>query len=719
MTAVPFVRDEDEIRFTKVYRDCSSSGLRLFHCRRSIVTFRKRFWWRGVVRPSSSCPKSAMNQNLPKKTAAPTTPMPVGMSELLAREHAHSQSPRRRMMLFVFHRDGVRTTPLAPATPIVVGRGAAADLQVPDNSLSRQHARFCLEDDHVIVEDLKSTNGTFVRGEAVERTKLDAGEEVSLGGVIALVHELSRGRAHPTFALLSGVDTYDAFVDALGAELVRARYFSRAVAVVTVRYLQRTGDASLRHVCARFREELLPVDRIALYSADSMEILLPEVDGQAALVITNKLLSHHPDEPLLVAGIAAFPTSADTVDKLVETSRNAVREASAQRRVHVAAELGTRAWVPADTPNDDNDPRDIIARSKEMRSLIDTAKRIAKSSIPVLLLGETGTGKEVLARKIHESSPRKDKPMVCVNCAAIPQQLVESTLFGHEKGAFTGAVSQHKGVFEAADGGTVFLDEIGELPAAAQAALLRVLEIRKVCRVGSTREIPIEVRVIAATHRDLENMAETGGFRADLLYRLNTMTLRIPPLRSRREEIPALVARFLEQACRINGASIRAVDPTAMNLLSSYVWPGNVRELRNAIERAVVIAEGDIIRVIDLPERVRAAAEPPIIPAASASLTPGSAPSPTVIEPPVEILEVDEDDEEELDSEDGPLDGTFRAAMRRYEAKLLLAALRAADGNQTEAAKRLQLPRRTFQHKIKLHGIRRLGYGVSAPIKRS
>lgn len=660
-----------------------------------------------------------MNQELPKRTAAQTIPMPAGMSELLAREQAQAQPSRRLLMLFVFHRDGVRTAPLSPATPIVVGRGAAADLQVQDNSLSRQHARFCLEGDHVVIEDLKSTNGTCVRGETIERASLEVGEEASLGGVVALVHELSRGKVNHASALVSGVDTYDAFCEVLAAELVRARYFSRAVAIVTVMPLLRTGDGSLRYVCARLREDLRPVDRIALYSADTIEISMPEVDGQSALTITNKLLAPRPDEPLLIAGIAAYPSSVDTVDKLVEVSRRTVREATIQQRVQLAMDAGTSAWIPTEGSDEDTGARGFVAKSKDMRLLINMATRIAKSSIPVLLLGETGTGKEILARKIHETSPRKDKPMVCVNCAAIPQQLVESTLFGHEKGAFTGAVAQHKGVFEAADGGTVFLDEIGELPAAAQAALLRVLETRKVCRVGSTRELSVDARIIAATHRDLEGMAETGGFRADLLYRLNTMTLRIPPLRSRREEIPALVARFLDEACRINGAAIRAVDPAAMSLLTSYVWPGNIRELRNAIERAVVIAENDVIRIIDLPERVRAASEPPVTPAASASLTPDVAPSPDVIEPPVEIIEVDDDDDDGSDSENGPPNGTFRASMRRYEAKLLLAALRSAEGNQTEAAKRLQLPRRTFQHKIKLHGIRRLGYAVALPSKGS
>lgn len=644
--------------------------------------------------------------------------MPVGLTELLALEQAQTQAPRRHLMLFIFHRDGVHTAPLVPATPVIVGRGAAADLQVSDNSLSRQHARFFLDGDRVTVEDLKSTNGTCVRGEVVDRATIEVGEEVSLGAVVALVYELSRSRSVPhASTVVFGVDTYDAFVDGLRGEIIRARYFARALAVVTLIPLQRSGEGSLRHVCARFREELRPVDRIALYSADSILIAMPEIDRQGALTVIDKLLSHRSDEPPLVAGIAVYPSSTDTVDKLVEVSRRMAREASLQQRVQVAVDTGTRAWTPADGDDDESDARGFVAKSKEMRSLISTAMRIAKSSIPVLLLGETGTGKEVLARKIHEASPRKDKPMVCVNCAAIPQHLVESTLFGHEKGSFTGAVAQHKGVFEAADGGTVFLDEIGELPAAVQAALLRVLETRKVCRVGSTREIAVDARIIAATHRDLENMADSGGFRADLLYRLNTMTLRIPPLRARRDEIPAFVARFLEHACRINGVTIRGVEPAAMNLLSSYVWPGNVRELRNAIERAVVIAEGDVLRVIDLPERVRAAAEVVPVAMSAASLTPGSAP----VEPPVEILEVDDDDglEPDEDDADGPPNGTFRASMRRYEAKLLLAALQASSGNQTEAAKRLQLPRRTFQHKIKIHGIRRLGYGVATPSKRS
>jgi transcriptional regulator with PAS, ATPase and Fis domain len=305
-----------------------------------------------------------------------------------------------------------------------------------------------------------------------------------------------------------------------------------------------------------------------------------------------------------------------------------------------------------------------------------------------LLHGETGTGKEVVARAIHEQSERRARPMICVNCGAIPLQLLESTLFGHERGAFTGASQQQKGVFEAADQGTVFLDEIGELPAVAQAALLRVLETKRVVRVGSTREVEVDVRVIAATHRDLEAMCETSAFRLDLLYRLNAMTLVIPPLRERPEEIVPLVECFLEQANRDHGRHVRGIDPGALSLLERYPWPGNVRELRNAIERAVVIAEGDMIAPQDLPERVRAATRL------------------GALAPPA----VDEREDGRASPGQQGAEGDLRASLLRYEADLIVGALRDAGWNQTEAARRLGVPLRTLVHKLKALGIRKVGY---------
>jgi DNA-binding NtrC family response regulator len=271
--------------------------------------------------------------------------------------------------------------------------------------------------------------------------------------------------------------------------------------------------------------------------------------------------------------------------------------------------------------------------------------------------------------------------LISVNCGGIPAQLVESTLFGHERGAFTHAVQQQKGVFEAADGGTVLLDEIGELPPPAQAALLRVLESKRFTRVGSTKEIDVNVRVVAATHRDLEAMVEAGSFRSDLLFRLNAMTLTIPPLRARREDIGPLCKRFLEQANQANGREIRGFSREALALLEGYSWPGNIRELYNAVERAVVIADGDLIAAADLPERVRRGA--------GSMSTHGSGREATG------ALE--------------PEGGSMKNRLSRAEQEAILDALREADGSQTGAARILDMPLRTLQHKIKSHGIKK-GY---------
>jgi DNA-binding NtrC family response regulator len=281
---------------------------------------------------------------------------------------------------------------------------------------------------------------------------------------------------------------------------------------------------------------------------------------------------------------------------------------------------------------------------------------------------------------------------------------VESTLFGHERGSFTGASQLHKGVFEAADGGTLLLDEVGELSAATQAALLRVLETKRVMRVGSTREVDVDVRILAATHRDLEAMCESGTFRQDLYFRLSTMTLKIPPLRDRSEDIAPLAARFLKQACKANDSAVRAIDRDALSLLERYTWPGNVRELRSAIERAVVIAEGDTIMASDLPDRIRMAG--------------GSLPTP--MPPPagggIAAPQAARPDEAAAPSADPePPAGSLKDRLESIEAALVVEALRAAGWNQTEAARRLNLPLRTLQHKIKALGIKKIGYKVGAP----
>ncbi len=234
----------------------------------------------------------------------------------------------------------------------------------------------------------------------------------------------------------------------------------------------------------------------------------------------------------------------------------------------------------------------VVAVSGGFRRVLESARRVAASSATVLVHGETGTGKELVARLIHEHSPRSNRPFVAVNCGALSESLLESELFGHVKGAFTGAVADRKGRFEAAEGGTIFLDEIGEISPGMQVRLLRVLQEMEIERVGDTKTRKLDVRVVAATNRVLEDEVKTGRFRADLYYRLNVVYLAIPPLRQRREDVPHLVELFINQHCRRNAKYIEAVAPAVMEALLAYPWPGNVRELENCVEKMVVMAPG-------------------------------------------------------------------------------------------------------------------------------
>ncbi|MDI5933615.1 sigma-54-dependent transcriptional regulator [Halomonas kalidii] len=247
----------------------------------------------------------------------------------------------------------------------------------------------------------------------------------------------------------------------------------------------------------------------------------------------------------------------------------------------------------------------IVGESETMQTLFHDAARLARSDAPILILGESGTGKELLARAIHAESPRADAPFIGVNCASIPAELMESEFFGHVKGAFTGAGDSRQGLFQAAHGGSLFLDEIGEMSPGLQAKLLRALQEKTIRPVGAEREEPVDVRIIAATHRDLEQEIEDGNFRSDLFYRLETFSLRIPPLRERNGDIDRLVAALIDKHAEAQGKTIDKVDPTALQALLCYPYPGNVRELENAIMRAVTLAEGGRLSHADLPERIR------------------------------------------------------------------------------------------------------------------
>jgi two-component system response regulator AtoC len=252
----------------------------------------------------------------------------------------------------------------------------------------------------------------------------------------------------------------------------------------------------------------------------------------------------------------------------------------------------------------------IVRNSEAMQRICDTIARISLTRSTILIQGESGTGKELIARAIHHNSAHRDKPFIALNCGAIPEGIIESELFGHEKGAFTGALSVRKGMFELANGGTLFLDEIGEMSLSTQVKLLRVLEQKEFMRVGGTKTIRVDVNIIAATNTNLEEAVRQKTFREDLYYRLKVITLHLPPLRERREDIPLLIQKFIEEFNQENNRAVRGIEPKALTLLQNYHWPGNVRELKNCIESLVVTSRGEYIRLEDLPPYILEAVHP-------------------------------------------------------------------------------------------------------------
>jgi DNA-binding NtrC family response regulator len=306
----------------------------------------------------------------------------------------------------------------------------------------------------------------------------------------------------------------------------------------------------------------------------------------------------------------------------------------------------------------------IIGDSPQLQGVYDVVRRAANTRATVLILGESGTGKELIAQALHQESPRKDKPFVRVHCAALSENLLESELFGHEKGSFTGAVARKEGRFELADGGTLFLDEIGEISPAVQVKLLRVLQQREFERVGGTQTIKVDVRIVAATHRDLQAEVKAGRFREDLFYRLNVVSVTLPPLRERKSDIPALVSHFLEKYSDNYGKRVKALAPGTLQALLAHDWPGNIRELENAIERAVVLAQGEELTTDDLPPVLRG---PRPLGSSSTNLIPG-------------------------------------ASMATIEREAILRTLEMVQGSTSRAAEILGISVRKIQYRLKEYG---------------
>ncbi|MGC8785532.1 MAG: sigma-54-dependent transcriptional regulator [Armatimonadota bacterium] len=370
-------------------------------------------------------------------------------------------------------------------------------------------------------------------------------------------------------------------------------HFSKQYDVLTAEHGQRALEiASQRHV------DLLIVDLILPGAMNGMEVL-QKVREMYPNVMAIMITAH----PTVRTAVQAMKDGAiDYIEKPIDLDELKAKVDRAAEQYRQREEILQQAQRPRDTL----DLQGIVGTSEAMQKVYEMIGKVAASNATVLIRGESGTGKELVAKAIHRNSNRANGPFIAVSCAALPETLLESELFGHEKNAFTGATSQKPGRFELAHKGTLFLDEIAEITPAIQVKLLRVLQEHEFERLGGTKPIKVDVRLVAATNKDLEKMVQEKTFRDDLYYRLHVIEIYLPPLRERREDIPLLVEHFLKQYNRENGKQLKSVAPEAMDILMNYRWPGNVRELENAIERAVVLADIDAERLTPdlLPESI-------------------------------------------------------------------------------------------------------------------
>ncbi|AKF09458.1 sigma-54-dependent transcriptional regulator [Sandaracinus amylolyticus] len=422
------------------------------------------------------------------------------------------------------------------------------------------------------------------------------------------------------------------------------------------------------------------------------DLRMPKLDGMQLL---KRITASQPELPVIII------TAHGTVDTAVEALKlgafdyvtkpfdrtefkNVVDKASR------TAELRQREGEMAE--------RGLIGQSPAMLSIYSVIEKVADTPSTVLITGESGTGKELIARALHEKSSRHDKPFIRVNCAAIPRDLIESELFGYEKGAFTGAVTSKPGRFELADGGTLFLDEIGEIPVNMQVKLLRAIQEQEFERVGGIKTIEVDVRLIAATNRDLAQEIKEQRFREDLYYRLNVVQMRLPPLRERQGDIPLLVEHFVKRFReRLKKSRVVGVGDAAMEVLLAHPWPGNIRELENVIERAMLFCDGERIDVGDLPPDLR--------------VTPPSSPGSHAAVASARRAEIDEDDDEDLGEEPTAsgeigLKELVREAAAKVERELIVRALQQTGGNVTHTARLLKISRKSLQTKMKELGLR-------------
>ncbi|HEY0484235.1 MAG TPA: sigma 54-interacting transcriptional regulator [Kofleriaceae bacterium] len=558
-----------------------------------------------------------------------------------------------------------------------LGRDRECDLAVPDTTLSRRHLRFVPVDDAWDAEDLGSRNGTLLNDQPLTRARLRDGDVLQVGRSVLRFDDADSPSVLTEVAADTTVIAAEAGTGEAGDELPMLLALADALLaagheeefLIELCTWLRAQTGACR--AAVFRRRGGELHAHAGYGASGREppraMVLPATVAIAAAREGKALWM------TAGGGTGVVPVGMPAGIIVVLPGITAPGP-ERLRFLACAGHLAAGLWASQGRIGSlharvaELDDGELVAASPAMRPILDFVARAAATDSTVLLQGESGTGKEVLARALYRRSPRSSGPFVAVNCAAISISLLESELFGHERGAFTGAVARKPGRFELADGGTLLLDEVAELSAGAQAGLLRVLEERKLMRVGGTHLVSVDVRVIAASNVNLKEAVAAGRFREDLYYRLSVLVAVIPPLRDRREDIAVLARHFLDRLVRGAPRRVDGIAPAALDALTAYRWPGNVRELRNVIERAVMLGASETIEVDDLPPDVR-----------GPHSAPASAPAA---------------------GEQVALPMPFDELERRN----LLAALAASSGNKTRAARLLGIDRVTLYNRLRKYG---------------
>lgn len=585
-----------------------------------------------------------------------------------------------------------------------IGRHAGNSLQVLDPAVSRHHCRVEPVGRGFLVRDLGSRQGTFVNGRPVQEHCLEEGDLVAVGDTLLLfqVRDGETVRVEPPVLADEGLFRAHTTIQRAPGQppgvRLKGRDFQALLQIATALQSPHSTEELARRLLEQVLS-ILPGERAALFLADrgtpeivatfaldrqgsaepfpiSRTVARRTLDEGVTLLADDVILEEGLDgaggqrterirsliaAPLAQQGRALGLLYMDVREKGPSFDERHLQMLAALGGLAVGALVGIRRteWLEEENRRlSESLAHDMVGESPRMKEIYRLLGRAAATDSTVLLRGESGTGKELAARALHQGSPRAGKPFVAVNCATLSETLLESELFGHEKGAFTGAVARKIGKAEAADGGTLFLDEIGEVPLPLQAKLLRFLQERELERLGSTRPIQVDVRVVAATNRDLEKAIREGTFREDLYYRLNVIALHLPPLRDRREDVPLLASHFAALTSRRLGRPVAGFTPEARACLLRYDWPGNVRELANAVERAIVLGEEGLIRPEDLPETVLEST-----PASEARL------------------------------------GQFYEVIQETKKRLIRAAVAEAEGNITRAAARLGL-QPTYLHRL-------------------